>query len=409
MSDLGGCDVAVVGAGIVGLASALTISEQARASVVVVEAEGRIAAHQTGNNSGVMHSGLYYTPGSLKARNCTTGREALERYCATRNIPFERCGKIVVALDASQLPMLDELERRGLANGLTGLRRFSAGEITEFEPEARGVAGLWVPQTGIVDYRLIAESYARDLVEHGGAVQLGARLQKVVFGRRDVVLRTTRGELRCSYVVNCAGLQSDRVARMCGVDPGVRIVPFRGEYYELAPSAAPLVRNLIYPVPDPRFPFLGVHFTRRISGGVEAGPNAVLALKREGYSKASFSVRDAMSVFAYPGFWRLVRRYWRTGMGELYRSWSKGAFVRALQLLVPAVVSSDLRPGGAGVRAQALDRNGRLVDDFHIIRAERQIHVLNAPSPAATASLAIGRAIASTAIDAFSLSARHGP
>jgi L-2-hydroxyglutarate oxidase len=392
----------------VGLASALAIARGSRTTVALLEAEERVAAHQTGNNSGVIHSGLYYAPGSRKAHTCATGRELLERYCGSAGIPFERCGKVVAARSREQIAALEELERRGAANGLTGIRRLSAADIREAEPGARGVAGLWVPQTGIVDYRLVARRYAHDLLEHGGRVHLGARVRGTRSSGGEVVLLTTRGDLRCRAVVTCAGLQSDRVARMCGVDPGVRIVPFRGEYYELAPSAAHLVRNLIYPVPDSRFPFLGVHFTRRITGEVEAGPNAVLALKREGYRRTSFSLTDAASTFTYPGFWRLARRYWKTGTGEMYRSWNKGAFVRALQLLVPGVERSDLRPGGTGVRAQALDGAGRLVDDFHIVGGERQIHVLNAPSPAATASLAIGRTVAAMAIDAFDLPARSG-
>ncbi|TAM55754.1 MAG: L-2-hydroxyglutarate oxidase [Acidobacteria bacterium] len=396
-------DVAVVGGGIVGVATAMALVARARVSLAVVEKEPRLAAHQTGNNSGVIHSGLYYRPGSLKARNCATGREALLRFCAEHGIPAERCGKVVVATRAEQLPVLEELRRRGEANGLTGLRRLRPEEIREIEPHAAGVAGLFVPQTGIVDYVRVTEAYAEEVRRGGGELMLAAPVHKVARDGRGMVLETTRGEVRCRFLVNCAGLQSDRVARLAGVDPGVLIVPFRGEYYELTPSRHSLVRNLIYPVPDPEFPFLGVHFTRMIAGGVEAGPNAVLALKREGYSRWSFSPRDALATFAYPGFWRMARGYWRIGLGECRRSFDKRAFVRALEALVPEITTRDLAPGGAGVRAQALDRSGRLLDDFRIVEGERQVHVLNAPSPAATASISIGEAIASIALKSFGL------
>ncbi|NWG00543.1 MAG: L-2-hydroxyglutarate oxidase [Thermoanaerobaculaceae bacterium] len=406
MRELGECQVAVIGAGIVGLAVARSLAQRTRARIGVVEAEAAVAAHQSGHNSGVMHSGLYYAPGSLKAHNCTAGRQALERYCEDNAIPWRRCGKVVVATEPAQLPVLEELERRGRANGLVGIRRLAANEIAEFEPAARGVAGLWVGETGVVDYRTVAAAYARDVASFGGTVWLGSRLLGVRQRGRTTVLDTERGEVACEAVVNCAGLQSDRVARMCGHHPRVRIVPFRGEYYELAPAAAELVHGLIYPVPDPRFPFLGVHFTRRIAGEVEAGPNAVLAFKREGYRWTAVSVRDLASTLFFPGFWVLAGRYWKTGCGEVVRSWSKAAFARALQRLVPAVRQEDLRRGGAGVRAQALDASGRLLDDFCIVGGERQIHVLNAPSPAATASLAIGETVATMAIEAFSLPLR---
>lgn len=409
MAELGRCDVAVIGGGIVGLASALAIVEQARAAVAVVEAEETLAAHQTGHNSGVIHSGLYYTPGSLKARNCTLGRELLERYCETHAIPFARCGKVVVARDSEELPALEELARRGAANGLAGIRRLSPAQLAEVEPHAVGVAALWVPQTGVVDYRQVAASYAQELADHDGVVWLGARVQGVQRRAGQLVLLTSRGALQARAVVGCAGLQADRLARLCGVKSDVRIVPFRGEYYELSRDGARLVRGLIYPVPDPRFPFLGVHFTRRITGEVEAGPNAVLAFKREGYRRSSFSLRDAAATLGYVGFWRLATRYFRTGLEEMVRSWSTTAFLRALQRLLPALQRHHLRPGGAGVRAQALDRTGRLLDDFCIVTGERQIHVLNAPSPAATASLAIGQTIAAMAVDAFSLPPRGRP
>jgi len=397
-------DIAVVGGGIVGMATAMSVLARWRVSLVVLEKADRLAAHQTGNNSGVIHSGLYYTPGSLKALNCTTGREALYRFCAERGIPAERCGKVVVATREEQLPVLEELRRRGEANGLTGLRRLRPEEIREIEPHATGIAGLFVPQTGIVDYARVTEGYAVEVRRGGGEVLLGARVHGIAHDGRGLVLDTTAGEVRCRHLVNCAGLQSDRVARLAGVEPGVRIVPFRGEYYELVPERRHLARNLIYPVPDPEFPFLGVHFTRMIAGGVEAGPNAVLAFKREGYSRWSFSAGDLLDAFSYGGFWRMAGRYWRMGLGELWRSWNKGAFVRALQALMPEIAAADLAPGGAGVRAQALDPDGKLVDDFRIVEAERQIHVLNAPSPAATASISIGETIADLAAKNFDLS-----
>lgn len=399
-------DVAVIGGGIVGVATALALRRTTRATVTVLEAENRLAAHQTGRNSGVIHAGLYYKPGSLKARNCTAGREALYRYCAEHGVPAERCGKLVVATTSEELPALDELERRGRANGLRGLRRLSAGELGEVEPQVRGLAGLLVPETGIVDYAQVTAALAGDLRRLDGEVRTDARFLSLARSGSDTVLSTASGEVRCRFVIACAGLQADRVARRCGVDPGVRIVPFRGEYWELAPERRGLVRNLIYPVPDPRFPFLGVHFTRKVSGAVEAGPNAVLALRREGYGKTSFSLRDTAAVLSAPAFWRLAARYWRTGMAEMWRSASRRAFARALQRLVPEVTAADLRPGGAGVRAQALDDAGNLLDDFHIVEAERQIHVLNAPSPAATASLAIGEHLARLAAERWSLPAR---
>jgi L-2-hydroxyglutarate oxidase len=399
-------DVAVIGGGIVGVATALALRRMTRATVTVLEAESRLATHQTGRNSGVIHAGLYYKPGSLKARNCTAGREALYRYCAEHGVPAERCGKLVVATTSEELPALDELDRRGRANGLRGLRRLSAGELDEVEPEVRGLAGLLVPETGIVDYAQVTAALAGDLRRLDGEVRTDARVLSLARSGSDTVLSTASGEVRCRYVIACAGLQADRVARRCGVDPGVRIVPFRGEYWELEPERRGLVRNLIYPVPDPRFPFLGVHFTRKISGAVEAGPNAVLALRREGYRKTSFSLRDTAAVLSAPAFWRLAARYWRTGMAEMWRSASRRAFARALQRLVPEVTAADLRPGGAGVRAQALDDAGNLLDDFHIVEADRQIHVLNAPSPAATASLAIGEHLARLAAERWSLPAR---
>ncbi len=389
-------DAAVIGGGIVGMASAMALAERHRVRLVVLEAESELAAHQTGHNSGVIHSGLYYKPGSLKARLCALGRDAMYRFCAEHGVRHERCGKLVVALDESELPRLEELERRGRANGLADLRRLTADQIREHEPHASGIAALHVPITGIVDFPGVTRAMAADVRAHGGEVRTGARVTRVQrrAGDEGFALHTGNGEVLARAIVNCAGLQCDRVARLCGVDPGVRIVPFRGEYYDLVESKRGLVRNLIYPVPDPRFPFLGVHFTRMVGGGVEAGPNAVLALARHGYSWRTVSVRDTVGLVAYPGFWRMSRRQWRTGIMELKRSLSKRRFVADLRRLIPALTGADVVPARSGVRAQAVDPRGRLLDDFHIVTAERMVHVLNAPSPAATASIAIGRFIA---------------
>lgn len=397
-------DIVVVGGGIVGMATAMALVRRSPGlRIRVLEAESRLAPHQTGNNSGVIHSGLYYKPGSLKATLCRSGREALVAFCQAEGVAFELCGKVVVATHEGEIPALDELERRGRANGLVGLRRITSSELGELEPHVAGIAGLHVPETGIVDYRAVVEAMAARVRRAGGEVATDARVLAVRRHTGGLDLETSSGEVRTRWLVNCAGLQCDRVARLCGVEPGIAIVPFRGEYYTLADSARHLVRNLVYPVPNPEFPFLGVHFTRRITGEVEAGPNAVLALKREGYTRTSFSARDAAETFAYPGFWRLARKYVRTGLAEMWRSASKRAFVKSLRVLVPAVTSDSLARGGAGVRAQALDPQGKLLDDFHIVEAEGSIHVLNAPSPAATASIAIGESIAERASRSFGL------
>jgi (S)-2-hydroxyglutarate dehydrogenase len=394
-------DVVVIGGGIVGLATAHALSERLRGSLAVLEAEPAVGQHQSGHNSGVIHSGLYYKPGSLKARNCVEGRDLIYRFCEEHGVPHERCGKVVVATTASEQPALDELERRGRANGLTGMRRIGPEELRELEPNVAGIAGLHVPQTGIVDYPRVMELLAEQLRAGGSEILLGARVERARRSGRDVVLETTRGAVVTGGLVNCAGLQSDRVARLCGVEPGLQIVPFRGEYYELRHDRRHLVRNLVYPVPDPSFPFLGVHFTRMIHGGVEAGPNAVLAWKREGYSHRDVSARDLAQMARYGGFWRMAGRYWVMGMGEMYRSLSKRAFVTALRRLVPDLRTDDIVRSGAGVRAQAVERNGLLCDDFRIVEAEGMVHVLNAPSPGATASLSIGRTIAGLAVQRF--------
>ena len=397
-------DVAIIGGGIVGLATAMTLtSRHTGLGLILLEAEDKVAKHQTGNNSGVIHSGLYYKPGSLKARNCVEGREALYAFCAEHAIAHEKCGKLVVATLPEELPRLENLEARGHANGLQGLRRLGAEELKEYEPHVTGLAGLHVPDTGIVDYVQVANTYAKLVKKVGGVIQTNTRLTHCQHEPNELRLVTTQGEIRCRTLINCGGLQSDRIARLCGIDPKLKIVPFRGEYYELVPEKQSLVKNLIYPVPDPAFPFLGVHFTRMIHGGIEAGPNAVLAFKREGYTRSSFRVSDMVEMAGYGGFWQMARKHWRMGMGEFHRSYSKPAFVKALQRLLPELREADVHPAGAGVRAQALEPNGVLVDDFRIAESDRMIHVLNAPSPAATASISIGRSIAEMAEKNFRL------
>jgi len=404
MSDTGTLyDIAIIGGGIVGTATALALAERGGLSIVLLEAEDTLATHQTGNNSGVIHSGLYYKPGSLKATLCAAGRDDLYRFAQEHGIAHDRCGKVVVATHEDQIPRLDELERRGRANGLEGLQRIGPEQIREREPHVQGVDGLFVPQTGIIDYREVTEKYGELFEAAGGELRLGARVTGVVEQRDRVVLQTTTGAVEARNLINSAGLQCDRVARMCGVDPGLQIVPFRGEYYELIPEKHHLCRTLIYPVPDPRFPFLGVHFTRMIHGGVEAGPNAVLAFQREGYKHSDISVRDVFTYATYGGFWKMAWKHWPMAIGEFHRSFFVSAFVEALQGLIPEITVDDVVRGGAGVRAQALEPDGGLSDDFRIKEAARQFHVLNAPSPAATASLAIGRELADRAARSFEL------
>ncbi len=400
-------DIVVIGAGIVGLATAYTIARELDATVIVAEAEDQPARHQTGHNSGVIHSGLYYKPGSLKATNCTTGRSRLLDFCAEHAIPHEVCGKVVVATSVAELPALDRLEERGRANGLDGMRRIGPEELRDYEPACVGIAALHVPQTGIINFSVVAAKLAALIEANGGTVLTGFRVSAIRQQPDALVVRAADGrECVARHLINCAGLQSDRIARMAGLDPGVQIVPFRGEYYKLIPARHQLIRNLIYPVPDPRFPFLGVHFTRMVEGGVEAGPNAVLAFRREGYRHRDVSLNDLRAMAGYRGFWRMAARHWRTGIGEFHRSLSKAAFVKALQRLVPSVQAEDLEPGGAGVRAQAVAPDGSLVDDFRIVEASRMIHVLNAPSPAATSCLSIGKTIADLAANNFSLRRR---
>lgn len=390
------CDVAIIGAGIVGLATGLQLLRRySGLRIAVLEKEAAVAAHQTGRNSGVIHSGLYYKPGSLKARLCREGAAAMIRFCQDHGIPFDLCGKLIVATSDEELPALEELLRRGRANGVPNLRELNAAQIREIEPCAAGIRGIHVPGTGITDYRMVAEKYAELIQEAGGEVLTRSGAIGIASRPDEIVVETTAGAVHSRYLINCAGLHSDRIASLAGARLGLRIVPFRGEYYEIVPAKESMIRGLIYPVPDPRFPFLGVHFTRRIHGGVEAGPNAVLAFRREGYSRTSFSLADSASIATFGGFWVMASRYWRMGFEEFRRSWSKRIFAQALQKLVPAITSDDIHGGGAGVRAQAMDRSGKLLDDFYFVRQDRILHVCNVPSPAATASLSIGREIVS--------------
>ncbi len=395
MSDERDFDVAIIGGGIVGMATAAALLLDGRHPLVVLEAEKDLAAHQTGRNSGVIHSGIYYKPGSLKAKLCAEGREAMFRFCEERSIEHERCGKVIVATREEELPQLDVLEKRGLENGLSP-RRMTREEIKEREPHVACVAGLEVKETGIVRFATVLEELAKLVEERGGQVRKASRVLDIKRRDQVTILETESGVVRTRNLVNCAGLQSDRIARMAGADPRVAIIPFRGEYYDLVEARRSLCRHLIYPVPDPRFPFLGVHLTRATDGSVEAGPNAVLALRREGYDWSTISARDIFGMLGYGGFWRMARKHYRTAFFEVHRSLVKSAFVRAVQTLVPEVKSEDLVPGRAGVRAQAVEPDGALVDDFRFVEAEAMLHVLNAPSPAATASLAIGRYIATT-------------
>lgn len=386
-------DVIVVGGGIVGLSTAMALAEQHRQRVVVLEAEDRLATHQTGHNSGVIHAGLYYKPGSLKAQLCRRGLEAMYQFCEREAIAHRRCGKLVVATEAGQLPRLETLMERGRANGVA-FRRIEAAELREHEPEVAGIAGLWVEETGIVSYPQVAEVMARRIRERGGEIRTGHRVSAIRRTGSSIVVETSKGAVEARRMVNCAGLQCDRITRLAGFDPGVRIVPFRGEYYTLRPERAQMVRGLIYPVPDPALPFLGVHFTRGIDDVVEAGPNAVLALKREGYRWRDISLRDMADWAVFPGFWRMSMVQWRNGLGEVRRSLSRSRFLASLQTLLPALTDDDIAPGGSGVRAQAVDRTGKLLDDFCLQDGPGMLHVLNAPSPAATASLAIGQTLA---------------
>ncbi len=387
-------DFAIVGGGIIGLSTVRALLQHyPTARLLVLEKESGLARHQTGHNSGVIHSGVYYKPGSLKARYTREGVAALVEFCREQGIEHEICGKVIVATEPNELPLLDNLHERGLENGLK-VEKIGPEELRELEPHASGLAALKVPEAGIVDFAHIAEALAALVVEEGGELRTSTEVESISETNNEVEISTNGGTFRARSLVNCAGLHSDRVTRLSGVEAGVKIVPFRGEYYELRPEKRYLVKNIIYPVPNPNFPFLDVHLTRTIEGSVDAGPNAVLALAREGYKKTDFNLRDSIEVLTYPGLWQLARAYWRTGLGEIVRSFSKKAFVGSLKKLVPEVEEEDLVPIEAGVRAQALTKDGKLVDDFLIMEGKNSVHVLNAPSPAATAAIPIGETIA---------------
>ena len=386
-------DVAIIGGGIIGLATGYRLLERFPSrSLVILEKEAELAFHQTGHNSGVIHSGIYYRPGSLRATNCREGRLALEEFCRQEDVACEICGKVIVAVTEEELPRLQNIYERGLENGIR-CELIDQDRLRELEPHVAGIRAIHVPEAGIVDYPGVCRRLAARIQERGGEILTSARVRRMSHTAGRVQLESTAGDVEAKLAVNCSGLHADRVARLSGVKPASQIVPFRGEYFELKPEAAHLCRNLIYPVPDPRFPFLGVHFTRMALGGVECGPNAVLAFAREGYRKTDINLRDLAESLTYPGFLRLAGRHWKTGLGEMWRSLSKGAFVKALQRLMPEIRADQLVWTPAGVRAQALGRNGQLVDDFLIESADRVINVLNAPSPAATASLNIGSLI----------------
>jgi L-2-hydroxyglutarate oxidase len=387
-------DVAVVGGGIVGLATAYQLTRTRPGTrVVVLEKEPEVGRHQTGHNSGVLHSGIYYKPGSLKATNCRRGKKLMEEFCASEEIPFDICGKVIVAIDEGDLPSLERIHERGQANGVA-CEVIGKERLTELEPHVAGIKAIHVPEAGIVDYKEVCRRLAQRIEEAGGRVLTDARVVKIERSKDRAVLTTANGEeVEAQQIVNCAGLQCDRVTAMGGVKPDAQIVPFRGEYFELKPEAEHLCKNLIYPVPDPAFPFLGVHFTRMIHGGIECGPNAVLAFGREAYRKTDFNAKDFLETIRYRGFRKLARKYWRTGLGEMWRSASKGAFVKALSRLVPEIRAEHLVPAPAGIRAQAVEPDGGMVDDFLIQEADHVINVNNAPSPAATASLNIGQTI----------------
>jgi (S)-2-hydroxyglutarate dehydrogenase len=398
------CDVVIVGGGIVGLAVALEITRRfPKLRLLLLEKEDRVGRHQSGHNSGVIHSGVYYKPGSHKAKLCVEGARSMVEFCRTHDIAYQICGKVIVATSQEELPRLEELLRRGEANGLTGLQLIGPERLREIEPHANGVRALLVPSTGITDYASVCEKYAALIRAQGGTIQTSTPVNGLRQLPDELVVETGSGVFSTTYLINCAGLFSDRIAGMGNGKPDVIIVPFRGEYYDLTPQRSSLVRGLIYPVPDPQFPFLGVHFTRRVNGTVDAGPNAVLAFRREGYKRTDFSPRDLASTLAFPGFWLMAAKHWRYGRDEFHRSLSKSAFVHALQRLLPELRAVDLVPGGSGVRAQALRRDGTLVDDFQFAPAGRMLHVLNVPSPAATASLVIGRAIVNTTENAWGL------
>ncbi len=396
--------VLIVGGGIVGLATALKIKQANPAiKMAILEKEDSLAAHQTGHNSGVIHSGVYYKPGSMKAKNCINGYNQLLSFCEQEEIPYELCGKVIVATDPKEFPALDTIMERGKQNGLADLKNISEGELKEIEPHVNGLKGIYVPQTGIIDYVSVTNKYAEIFKHFGGEIFLGNKVLDIKKNKNNGLLTvvTNNQSFTTRLVVNCSGLFSDKIAKMMGDKVDYKIVPFRGEYYKLKEEKQRLVKNLIYPVPDPAFPFLGVHFTRMINGGIEAGPNAVLAFKREGYKRTNINLAELGETLAWPGFQKVASKYWKTGFGEMYRSFSKAAFTKALQKLMPEITKDDLVPGGAGVRAQACDRNGGLIDDFLISEGENYVNVCNAPSPAATSSLSIGDTVSKLILKRF--------
>ena len=393
-------DVIVVGAGIVGLASALKILEKKPSlNLLLVEKENEIAKHQTGNNSGVIHSGIYYKPGSLKANNCTSGYKMLLDFCNKNEVEYNICGKVIIAASSSEIISMKNIFDRGVSNGLSGIKLLTKEEVNEIEPHTNCLSGIFVPQTGIIDYSLVAKKYLDVVCNYGGKIKYNCKVEDISVKNNSCEVITDKETYSSKVVVTCAGLHSDRMAKMTHKNLPFRLIPFRGEYYKLKDEKKYLVKNLIYPIPDPAFPFLGVHFTRVINGQVECGPNAVLSFKREGYKKTSFNMRDTVDTFTWKGFHKIIGKYWKTGLGEFYRSFYKQAFVRALQKLIPEIKSNDLIEGGAGVRAQACMKDGILMDDFYLIEDKCVVHVCNAPSPAATASLAIGDYVAGKAIE----------
>ena len=395
-------DVIIIGGGIVGLATAYQLKQQNTSlKITLIEKERELAKHQTGNNSGVIHSGIYYKPGSLKATNCIHGYNLMIDFCKRNEIPFDLCGKIIVATEEKELPLLQNLYTRGQQNGLTDMKMLRAEELKEYEPHVAGIAGIAVPQTGIIDYKEVSNKLAELIKKQDGEIVLGEEVIDIQLATDHVVVSTQKKSYKGKLVINCAGLYSDKVARLTSKKVDVKIIPFRGEYYKLKKEKEHLVKNLIYPVPDPNFPFLGVHFTRMMKGGVEAGPNAVLAFQREGYKKTDINITELAESLAWPGFQKVAMKYWKTGMGEMHRSFSKAAFTKALQKLLPEIKEQDLEDGGAGVRAQACDRKGGLVDDFLILEEKQFINVCNAPSPAATSSLSIGETISKLALNRF--------
>ena len=391
-------DVIVIGGGIVGLATAYKLLEQKPGlKLRILEKEKSIGLHQSGHNSGVIHSGIYYKPGSMKAKNCRRGVDELLLFCDKFNVQYDLCGKVIVAVNLEEVNRLDALYKRGLENGISDVRIVDSQELKDLEPHATGIKAIHVPSTGIINYTSVVDELAKQIIKRGGEIKTKATVKGFVRKAGECIVNTQTCDYPTGLVINCSGLYSDKIAQLAGENSSISIIPFRGEYYVLKPESRHLVNSLIYPVPDPRFPFLGVHFTRRIDSSVEAGPNAVLATAREGYRRRDFSFQETWELLTNPGFWKIGRNYWKTGMGEYTRSLFKPLFVKALQHLVPAIQGSDLVPGGSGVRAQAMDKTGKLLDDFCIVQSERFIHVLNAPSPAATASFAIGSTIADQA------------